>query len=213
MQPKLQLKAILLIFFLLILITACNQEEQEEATATAEADQSTVQYVPFVDDELGLTLQHPANWVTQSAFGGATIATSQSIIDAESLAEIGEEAFVVVIPGEIDQFNFQTGQSFTEDDVLSALATYKVLLEREGQEYVTVQPPEAFTNDRQKMARMVLRSTEDGEPLITVMAVVMEDGYMALISAASQEETADEMRSIFNRIIESIHVGPPAGIS
>jgi ornithine cyclodeaminase/alanine dehydrogenase-like protein (mu-crystallin family) len=142
--------------------------------------------------------------------GGATIATSQSVIDAESLADIGEEAFIVVIPGEIDYFNFQTSQTFNRDDVLSALETYKNLLEQEGQQYVTIIPPQAYTNENQNMARMILRSVEDGEPLITVMAVVMSDNYMALVSAASLEDTAEAMRPIFYDIIDSIEVRPPA---
>jgi hypothetical protein len=143
---------------------------------------------------------------------GVTLATNQSVIETESLADIGEEAFIVIIPGEIDVFNFQTAQNFTEDDVLSALATYKVLLENEGQEFVTVEPPLAFINDNQKMARMVLRSQEDGQTLITMMAVVTENGYMALISAASQEKSAAEMRPIFEKIIESIEVRPPTSL-
>jgi hypothetical protein len=60
---------------------------------------------------------------------------------------------------------------------------------------------------------MVLRSTEDGEPLITIMAVVMSDTHIALISAASLEDTADEMRPIFESIIESVEVRAPGSIS
>jgi hypothetical protein len=219
MSLKIRPKSILLIVLLLLLVTACNQDKPEEtpeptpptqSTATAEIAQPAVEYVPFDDDELGLSLQYPAGWITQSALGGATIATSQSVIDAESLADIGEEAFIVVIPGEIDYFNFQTSQTFNRDDVLSALETYKNLLEQEGQQYVTIIPPQAYTNENQNMARMILRSVEDGEPLITVMAVVMSDNYMALVSAASLEDTAEAMRPIFYDIIDSIEVRPPA---
>ena len=219
MSLKIRPKSILLIVLLLLLVTACNQDKPEEtpeptpptqSTATAEPTQPVIQYTPFDDDELGLSLQYPAGWITQSTLGGATIATSQSVIDAESLADIGEEAFIVVIPGEIDYFNFQTSQTFNRDDVLSALETYKNLLEQEGQQYVTIIPPQAYTNENQNMARMILRSVEDGEPLITVMAVVMSDNYMALVSAASLEDTAEAMRPIFYDIIDSIEVRPPA---
>lgn len=221
MPLKIRPKSILIIILLLMLVTACNQDKPEEtpapttapqATATAEIAQPAGQYLPFVDDALGLTLQYPEDWITNSSLGGATIATSQSVIDAESLADIGEEAFVVIIPGEIDYFNFQTSQTFSRDDILQALATYKILLEREGQQYVAVEPPQAFTSDNQNMARMVLRSIEDGEPLITVMAVVMSDDYMALVSAASLENTAEAMRPIFYNIIDSIEVRPPSGV-
>jgi hypothetical protein len=189
-------------------LAACNQSAEE----TPEPNPASVQFVPFNDDALGLTLQYPAGWITDVSIGGATIATSQSAIDAESLADIGEEAFVVVIPGEIDYFNFQTSQEFDRENILQALATYKLLLEREGQSYVTVEPPEAYTSNDQNLARMVLRSMEEGEPLITIMAVIMGDDYMALVSAASLEDTAEEMRPIFYQIIESIEVRAPAGI-
>ncbi|MFZ0547194.1 MAG: hypothetical protein WAM60_17235 [Candidatus Promineifilaceae bacterium] len=219
MQLTRRSKSIILIGLLLILLTACNQDEPEEATPTAETaatpvvNESNIQYLPLVDDALGLSLQYPDGWVTQSSLGGATIATSQDVIDAESLADIGEEAFVVVIPGEIDYFNFQTAQQFSEDDVLQALATYKALLEKEGSEFVAVEPPVAFASENQKMARMIVRSVEDGEPLITEMAVVMGNGYMALISAASLEGTAPAMRPIFDHIIESVEVRPPGGVT
>lgn len=210
MRQKFRPGSILFIFLTMLLLAACNQNGTEE---TPEVNQANDQYVLFGDDALGLTAQYPANWVTHSAFGGATFASNQSAIDAESLADIGEEGFVLVIPGEIAQFNFQTSQSFQREDVLQVLATYKALLEREGQQFVAVEPPEAFTRNNQNMARMVLRSTEDGAPLITVMAVVMSDTYMALVSAASLEEVADEMRPIFIKIIDSIQVRPPGGVS
>lgn len=215
MRNHLRLKNILMILISLLLVTACNQdgEDNSETTEPAEVNQSAVQYIPFVDDALGLTAQYPANWMVNATSSGATFATDQAVIDAESLAEIGENGFIVVIPGEIDYFNFQTGQTFSQEDILSALATYKILLEREGQQYVTVEPPQAFTNNNQKMARMVLRSIEDGEPLITVMSVVMGDTHMALISAASLEETSDDMRPIFYKVIDSIEVKAPGSFS
>lgn len=216
MRHNFRLRPLFTIILLLFPLAACSQAGNDgtpEAEETAEVNQSRVQFVPFTDDALGMSAQYPANWVTHSSFGGATFASDQSAIDAESLADIGEEGFVVVIPGEIEYFNFQTSQTFERDDILQALATYKVLLEREGQSYVTIEPPEALTKNNQNLARMVLRSTEDGEPLITIMAVVMSDTHMALISAASLEETADEMRPIFERIIESVEVHAPGGIS
>ncbi|NIP26180.1 MAG: hypothetical protein GWO38_20755, partial [Phycisphaerae bacterium] len=158
MRLKFRPKSVLLATLILFLLAACNQDGTEETSDTAEANQTNVQFIPFVDDALGISAQHPANWVTQSSFGGATFASDQSAIDAESLADIGEEGFVVIIPGEIAQFNFQTSQSFQRDEILQALATYKVLLEREGQQFVTIEEPEAFTSSNQNMARMVLRS-------------------------------------------------------
>ena len=224
MKLRIQLKSIILSLLLLLFIAACNQETSETPEAAepteqvtpeepADVDISSVQFIPFIDNENGISMQHPANWVTHSASGGTTVASSEAVIQAESLADIGEEAFVVIIPGEIDVFNFQTSQSFTQDDVLQALETYKILLEREGQDYVAVEPPQAFTKNNQNLARMVLRSMEGGQPVITVMAVIMGENYMALVSAASNQDTAEELRPIFYQIIESIEVRAPNGFS
>jgi hypothetical protein len=228
MNARIQLKSILLTLFLLLFIAACNQETPdapeespeperqvtpEEQEEPEEVDLSSVQFVPLIDNENGLSLQYPANWVTHSSISGTTVASSESIIQAESLANIGEEAFVVIIPGEVDVFNFQTSQSFTQDDIIRVLETYKVLLEKEGQAYVLVEPPQAFTGNNQNMARMVLRSTEGGQPIITVMAVIMADNYMALVSAASNQEKAEELQPIFYQIIESIEVRAPGSFS
>jgi hypothetical protein len=219
MKFRVPLKLIIFGFVLILVIAACNQEPSETPEATTETtgaetqeavDISSVELIPLVDNENGLILQYPDGWVTKSGGGGATVASAQSVIDAESLGEIGDEAFVVIIPGEIDVFSFQTSQSFTGDDVLSVLETYKQLLEGEGQSYVVVLPPETFTKNNQNMGRMVLRSTENEQPIITVMAVVMGEEYMALVSAASHQDKSEEFRPIFYRIIDSIEVGPPS---
>jgi hypothetical protein len=63
------------------------------------------------------------------------------------------------------------------------------------------------------MARMVLRSTDGGQPIITVIAVIMADNYMALVSAASNQEKAEELQPIFYQIIESIEVRAPGSFS
>lgn len=227
MKSNYQLKSILLILFLFIFIAACKQEEpsgtpepsEENAAPTEQATEEettpppSTQFVPLIVNENGLSLQYPANWVTHSASGGTTVASSQAVIDAESLADIGEDAFVVIIAGEIDVFNFQTSQNFTTDDIIQVLQTYKALLEKEGQVYVVVEPPQAFTNNNQNMARVILRSTEADQPIITVMAVIMGDSYIALVSAASSEDKAEEMRPIFYEIIDSIEVQAPGSFS
>ena len=56
---------------------------------------------------------------------------------------------------------------------------------------------------------MVLNSTEDGESITTILAVIINEDYMVLISAASLESSAATMRPIFDHIIESTLVSFP----
>lgn len=207
MKPK-YLPFIVLLFSLII--AACNQPPA--SPVTEETTAAEMNYTPFSDKTLGLATVYPEDWVAQTVFGGLTIASSQAVIDAESLANLGEEGFVNFIPGELGVFNLQTGQDFRPIDALIALSVYKQLLEREGQSYQIVEPAHSLDIEAQSAGMMVLRSTEEGEPLITILAVIINEDYMALISAASLEPSAATMRPIFDRIINSTQVTFPAGI-
>lgn len=205
MKPK-YLPWIVLLFTLFA--AACGSK-QPEAQPTAAAD---VNYVPFSDETLGLSILYPEDWVVKTVFGGLTAASAQEVIDADSLADIGENGFVNFIPGELGVFNLQTGQNFSPQDALIILGVYKQLLEREGQSYQIVEPAHSLDIEAQSAGMMVLRSTEDGESLITILAVIINEDYMALISAASLEPSAAAMRPVFDRIIGSTQVTFPAGL-
>jgi hypothetical protein len=194
---------LILAIMLAILLAACGGNE------TAAPDQPDISYVPYSDEELGVALVHPESWVTAGGFGGLTVASSQEVIDGDTLADIGDNGFVLVIPGELGIFNQQTGQSYTEADTLQILAVYKQLLEREGQTHLGVEPPQELTIEGQPAAMMVTRSEEENQNLITILAVVAHDDYMALVSAASLEQASADMRPIFEHIINSIQLTNP----
>lgn len=206
-------KYFLLFTLLFSLVTAaCSQPPGKTPAATTETAAADINYVPFSDAELGLAIVHPEDWIIQTVFGGLTTASSQAVIDASSLADIGENGFVNFIPGELGIFNLQTGQEFSAKDALIILGVYKQLLEREGQSYEIVEQARSLDIAAQSSGMMVLRSTEDGKPLITILAVIINEDYMALISAASLESSAAAMRPIFDRIIGSTQVTFPVGI-
>ncbi|MCB9418625.1 MAG: hypothetical protein H6667_02385 [Ardenticatenaceae bacterium] len=192
--------------FSILLLAACNQQPDTPTTAVADTG---VNYVPFSDETLGLALVYPEDWTVRTVFGGLTVASNQSVIDANSLAELGENGFVNYIPGELGVFNLQTGQNFTANDALIILGVYKQLLEREGQTFEVVEPGHSLDIEAQSSGMMVLKSTEDGESLITILAVIINEDYVALISAASLESSAAAMRPIFDHIIESTLVSFP----
>ena len=202
----------LIILLFILLAAACNQQPNPTLTETEEAATVDINYIPFSDAELGLAIVYPEDWVTQAVFGGLTTASSQSVIDASSLADIGENGFVNYLPGELGVFNLQTGQEFSASDALVILGVYKQLLEREGQSYQIVEPAHSLDIEAQSSGMMVLRSTEDGKPLITILAIIINEDYMALISAASLESSAATMRPIFDRIINSTQVTFPTSL-
>lgn len=189
---------------LALMLAACGQEEPPIETGLT--------YIPYTNDELGVTLSYPEDWVVHNAFGGLTVASSQTVIDGDSLADMGDNGFVLIIPGELGVFNMQTKQQFTDADALQILGVYKQLLEREGQSHLGIEPPQTLTIDGQPAAMMVSRSAEDGKNLIVILAVIMNDDFMALVSAVSLEPAAAEMRPIFEEIINSIHISVPAGL-
>ncbi len=189
---------------LLLFLFGCTKKE--------EPIQANINYIPYTNDELGISLAYPEDWVVHNAFGGLTVASSQDVIDGDSLADLGDNGFVLVIPGELGIFNLQTKQQFTDADALQILGVYKQLLEREGQSYLGLEPPQSFTVDGQPAAMMVSRSSEEGKNLVTILAVIMNDEYMALVSAASLEPAAETMRPTFEQVINSIHLTTPAGL-
>jgi hypothetical protein len=195
-----------------LFITACNQQPATPPPPTEEAAAAEINYVPFSDETLGLATVYPEDWTAQTVFGGLTIASSQAVIESESLANLGEEGFVNFIPGELGVFNAQTGQDFRPIDALIILGVYKQLLEREGQSYQIVEPAHSLDIEAQSAGIMVLHSTEEGESLITILAVIINEDYMALISAASLEPSAATMRPIFDQIINGTQVTFPAGL-
>ena len=198
-----------IVLLLSLYITACNQQPDTPPPATDEAATANINYVPFSDEKLGLALVYPEDWTAQTVFGGLTVASSQSVIDADSLADLGEDGFVNYIPGELGVFNLQTGQNFTAKDALIILGVYKQLLEREGQTFRIVEPAHSLDIEAQSSGLMVLNSTEDGESITTILAVIINEDYMVLISAASLESSAATMRPIFDHIIESTLVSFP----
>ncbi|MCP4425059.1 MAG: hypothetical protein GY803_11235 [Chloroflexi bacterium] len=202
MFTKKTARLILATLILPLLIAACGIKEDEPV-------QPDVNYVPLTDEELGVSLVHPEGWVSSSGFGGLTVASSQEVIDGDSLAEIGDNGFALIIPGELDIFNKQMGQTFTEADALPILNVYKQLLEREGQTHQEIEPPQEVTIEGQPAAMMWTRSQEEGKNLIIVLAVIINDDYMALVSAASLEPASEEMRPIFEHIINSIQIASP----
>lgn len=196
------------LFTLLItlFLAACNgQPKTPEAT--------DINYVPFTDETLGVSLVYPEDWITFEAFGGLTLATTQAIIEEESLANLDDGGFVNIITGELDVFNFQTGQEIQPDESLIALSVYKQLLEKAGQSFQVVEPPVKLEiEDASSSAMTVLRSMEDGKQLHTVLAIILNEDYIALISAASLEFKAEAYRPTFDHVIQSIRVSPPGSV-
>jgi hypothetical protein len=182
-------------------LVAC--QDDSPAVATGEP------FVIFHDDALGLTLEYPESWLTHTSVTGLTLATSQAIIDSPSMTEIGDDAFVVIIPGEIALFNAQTGQNLGNQEALEALRVYRELLAREGQNYVELAEPQMIEVDGRQVAIWPLESQVEGKVLVVRMGIVMGGDYMALISAASIKARAEEFEPLFERVISSINVEAP----
>ena len=187
-----------------------SAESPAEPTAepTAEPVDTTV-YTTYTNETSGLTLDYPEAWVASDSFSGVTFASSQTVLDGESLADIGENGFVNIIPGELELFNFQANQDLKPGDAVQTLIVYRSLLEKEGQRYQAVEPPSSLEVEADSSVVSVFRTEEDGEILIMLMAIVINEGQVTFITAASLEETAVEMRPIFDHMLNSVQISAP----
>jgi uncharacterized lipoprotein NlpE involved in copper resistance len=69
-----KLKQLLLTILLTtIILAACNNQ----AEISEESQEPTTNFVLYTDEELGVALNHPEDWVVHSGFGGLTVASSQ----------------------------------------------------------------------------------------------------------------------------------------
>jgi hypothetical protein len=166
-------------------------------------------FVPYEDAEMGLALEYPQGWVAHTAFSGLTLASSQSVIDGASLTDIGDGAFVNVIPLELAVFGMQVGQSFSSDDPQSMVEAYRDLLGGEGQEFTEVEAPRSTTVDGQDVATMVVESSAEGATVVTILSVIVNGDFMALVSAGSLQDHFGTARPTLERIVDSITVSPP----
>lgn len=193
-----------------LLVVAC---QQDDLGATQEPAPDDITYMTFEDADLGLTLEMPQDWITHNAFSGLTVASSQRVIDSDSLANIDDEAFVNIIPGELDVFGMQAGETFSSDRPGEVLAVYRTLLETEGQRFTVRQPAETRTVNGQNVAQMTVESTVDGEQLVTILAVIIHDKFMAIVSAGALQERFGTVQPVLMHVLNSIVVSPPAGIA
>lgn len=169
-------------------------------------------FVPYENAEMGLALEHPQGWVVHTAFGGLTVASSQTVIDGASLTDIGDGAFVNVIPSELAVFGMRVDRDFSDGDPQSVLDTYKGLLEGEGQEFTEVEAPRSTTVDGQNVATMIVESAADGATVVTILSVIIDGDFMALVSAGSLQDHFGTVRPTLEHIVGSITVSPPADL-
>lgn len=183
---------------------------QQNAPPAPDDGAAEVSYDSLEVDSLGLSLEYPEGWVAHEAFSGLTLASSQEVIDSASLADIGDEAFVNIIPGELAVFSMQAGEEFNSERPAEVLAYYRALLENEGQTYAVRRPPEIRTVNGQNVAQMTVESDVDGERLVTIFSVILNDEFMAIASAGALNERFDNVQPILTHILDSIVVDPPA---
>lgn len=169
-------------------------------------------YVLHEDPEMGLTIRHPEDWVTHDSFSGLTLASSQEVIDSESMADIGEGGFVTVITGELALFAQETGTALSREDAVPALAMYEKALLDAGEGLRIVEDVQEKEINGQNAAYMVMESEEGGKTLNTILTVVLSDDYIALVSASALADHFAGMRPTLDAIIDTIEVGAPAGI-
>lgn len=218
---------VLLILFLCLLPLACRQADSgstpvSEATGeqsaspvlAGTAENLTGSFVPYESKSLGLSLLYPSGWFTHTSFSGLTLASSPTVIEEESLADLQGEAFVNIIPGEIAVYEMQLGEEFDSNDPVAVLNSYLRLLQAQGENYIALSAPARQEMNGQQMATMVVGlQVGNNDTLMTILGVVINDEYMALISAGALQESFREKEPMLRAVLESIEVSPPTNLS
>ena len=218
-MAKLSNRNIILIGLLVLLFAAAvflivrnrNIEPVVVATPIPDATPDASAFVPYTNAENGITLDMPSDWVARTTIPGVTVASSERALGIESFTELQTDGVMVIIPGELDTLEFQTGDAFPGPDPEALLNLYIDLLRKEGQEYLGVLPTERFTVDDQEGAKTIVQSRDGDVTLEIIMATIVneENGYLAFISTAANRESAAALRATFAAIIQTVHVAPP----
>lgn len=213
-QNKLLIGFVVVLVAAAILIAVRNQTwtkiadlfKKEETPVVAEVGE----LVPYSNENSGLTLQMPANWVARETDPGITIASSERALGIETFDDLQADGVLVVIPGEIDFLEFQAGDSFIGRDPMSLLTLYIELLQNEGQEYLNVVPPQMFEASGQEGAKAIFQSLEGETTMEIIMAAIVneEAGYVAFVSTAAAIDSAAALRPTFEAVLNTIHVEP-----
>lgn len=186
-------------------LVACNRDQSASAT-----DEPAQPFVRYESEELGLAVEHPPDWVTHVGFNGLTVASDRLVIDSNSLGEIGQEAFVTIIPGELAVFGLQAGETFEPDRPDAVLQTYRQLLENEGQVYTVVEPLSTSSGEGENAAWMVVSSPVEDQTLVTMLGVVIQGEYVALVSAGALEGQFEDVQPTLQHVVDSIAISPPS---
>lgn len=185
---------------------ACSDDTAVTAVPTP-ASSAALPLIPYDNPASGLAMQIPEGWVTQDYLGNVTLASSQDIIDGESLGDMGSGGFIVFLPIERDALNYQAGQDLAEGDTGRAVLVYRELLEREGASYEVIEPP--FKLEGPNSTYIVARSNQDGADLLTLMGAVMHEGQVVFVSAAALEDAFPQLRPTFEQVLATLEVTRP----
>jgi hypothetical protein len=191
----------------LLLMVACAGNDAAEVTPTATT------FTTYTDDDLGLSLEYPDGWITKSDAIGLNLASGTEALEGGTMADIGDEAFVTIIPGELAMFAMQTGQELAPDQPLPMLRIYRGLLENEGQTFSVVTPSATESVGGRHLASTTLDTPVDGETLRIILAIVTDGDYVALVSAGASQDRFAAVQPTLEQIVRSITLRTPAGVT
>lgn len=221
-MAKLSNRNIMFIGLLVLLFAAAvflvvrnrNIKPVVEATPIPEATVDASAFVPYANAENGITLEMPSDWVARTTVPGVTLSSSERALSIESFIDLQTDGVMVIIPGELDTLEYQTGEAFPGPNPEALLNLYIDLLRKEGQEYLGVIPTEVFTIDGQEGAKTIVQSRDGDVTLEIIMATIVneEAGYLAFISTAANRDNAAALRTTFEAIIQTVHIEPPATV-
>jgi hypothetical protein len=160
-------------------------------------------FVSFESLEGGFKISHPEGWFNSELFGLAIFASAEELLDSPDPGEEG--GVMVVITGPTDEFEEDFG-SLDPVVVLDEGAGDLGL----GEDAEIIEGPTAVTINGVDAATAVITSLSDnGTPLTTYLAILIDETRGAVAFGATPTETADEFIPIFETMATTIELMEP----
>jgi hypothetical protein len=168
---------------------------------TAETNISA-DFVTLESPELGLSIQHPADWVSEDFFV-LIIASSQEVLDSPDTPEEG--AAMILLTGSTDEL----GADNPADLLEVGLEEFDL-----GENYTIVDGPNSVVIQGQDaVTARIEGSAEDTEVELVGLAVAIVEGdYAAFGLGFTPQETEEEYLPIFEAMINSMILSEPTGV-
>ena len=146
----------------------------------------------FADESLGISLDYPAEWTSESMFGMFTMfASNPDVIEQDAIGD-GAVAILIVAPSE----------EKTIEEMLEEEADFPDDAEM-------IVEPEPITIDGRDGLHAIAQVSEEGNEFYADVYAVEGDGAIYMLMFITEPTYAEKYTPIFSAMVDSIEIGTP----